>query len=102
MSNTIRWAVIAVLAGHALIHLLATVKGFHWTDVPEFTQPIGAGAGFLWLLAAILVLASAGLVAVGAPTWWWIVAVAAAGVSQVAIVTSWSDARAGTMGPRRR
>ncbi|MBB1032397.1 hypothetical protein G6027_16230, partial [Dietzia sp. SLG310A2-38A2] len=50
----------------------------------------------LWLLAALLVLATAAALAIGAPTWWWILAAVAAVVSQSAIVTSWSDARAGT------
>ena len=51
----------------------------------------------LWLAAAVLVLASAALLATGAPTWWWAVAGAAAVTSQVAIATSWSDAKAGTV-----
>jgi len=37
------------------------------------------------------------LIAVGDPTWWWVVAVCAAAVSQFAIVSSWSDARVGTI-----
>ncbi len=58
--------------------------------------PIGPGAGAVWLLAAALVLLCAGLVAAGTPTWWWVVAIIGAVVSQVAIATSWNDARAGT------
>ncbi|QCX27688.1 hypothetical protein FC770_08910 [Nocardioides jishulii] len=51
----------------------------------------------MWLLAAVLVLATAVLIVLGAPTWWWLIAAAAAVVSQLAVVTSWSDARAGTV-----
>ena len=51
----------------------------------------------MWLLAATLVLTAAVCIAVKAPIWWWIVAVCAAAVSQVAIGTSWSDAKAGTI-----
>ena len=97
MTSWLRWVVVAVLVGHGLIHLLGAAKGLRWADVPALTQPIGAGVGLLWLVAALLVLAAAGLVAVGAPTWWWAVAHGAAPVSQVAVVTSWSDARAGTV-----
>ena len=50
----------------------------------------------MWLVAATLVLAAAVCIAVKAPIWWWLVAVCAAAVSQVAIATSWSDAKAGT------
>ena len=97
MTSWIRWVVVAVLVGHGLIHLLGAAKGLRWADVPALTGPIGAGVGLLWLVAALLVLAAAGLVAVGAPTWWWAVALGAAAVSQVAVVTSWSDAKAGTV-----
>ena len=58
---------------------------------------IGVGAGVLWLLAAALVLTVAVFLGVGAPTWWWAPAIGAAVISQVAIATSWNDARAGTI-----
>ena len=87
---------VAVLAGHGLIHLLGVVKAFGWAEVSELEQPIGPGGGVVWLLAAVLVLASAVLIAAGAPTWWWAVAVLAAVVSQIAIATAWSDAKFGT------
>ena len=96
MTTVVRWIVVAVLAGHGLIHLLGVAKGFGWAEVTQLRQPIGAAGGALWLLAGILVLVSAGFIAVGAPTWWWWVAVLGAAVSEVAIATSWSDAKLGT------
>ncbi|MCW2803426.1 MAG: hypothetical protein JWN06_1643 [Propionibacteriaceae bacterium] len=92
-----RWIVVAVLVVHGLIHFLGVAKGFGWAEVPALKAPIGARGGVLWLLAATLVLATAVLIAVRAPTWWWMVAVCAATVSQVAIATSWSDAKVGTV-----
>jgi hypothetical protein len=83
--------------GHGLIYLLGVAKGFGWAAVPQLREPIEAWGGVLWLLAGLLVLTSAALIAVGAPTWWWVLAACGAAVSQVAIVTSWSDARAGTL-----
>lgn len=97
MANVLRWVVVAVLVGHGLIHLLGVAKGFGWAAVPQLKEPIGPGGGVLWLLAGTLVLASAALIAVGAPTWWWLVAGSAAVASQVAIATSWGDAKAGTL-----
>ena len=97
MITAFRWTLVAVLAGHGLIHLLGAAKGFGWADIPRLTQPISVLAGVLWLIAAALVLSTAALLAVGAPTWWWALALAAAVVSQVAIATSWSDARVGTI-----
>ena len=96
MTNVIRWVVVAVLVGHGFIHLLGAAKGLGWSEVGQLKEPIGPGLGVVWLIAAALVLASAGLVAVGAPTYWWALALGSAAVSQVAISTSWSDAKAGT------
>lgn len=92
----VRWGLVAVLAAHGLIHLLGAAKGLAWSDVSQLKEPIGPGAGVVWLLAATLVLVCAGLLVAGAPTWWWAVAVVGAAVSQVAIATSWNDAKAGT------
>jgi hypothetical protein len=89
--------VAVVLAGHGLIHLLGAAKGLGWADVPQLPQPIGVLTGALWLLAAALVLAAAAFLAVGAPSWWWAIALGAATMSQLVIATSWSDARTGTL-----
>lgn len=97
MAAVVRWVVVLVLVGHGLLHLLGVAKGFGWSEVAQLKQPIGVLGGVLWLIAGILVLASAVLIAAGAPTWWWVIAVLGAVVSEVAIVTSWSDAKAGTL-----
>ena len=97
MTRTLRWLLVAVLIGHGLIHLLGAAKGFGWATVSQLHEPIGVAAGILWLLAAALVLTAAALLARGAPTWWWALALGAAVTSQAAIVTSWSDAGAGTL-----
>ncbi len=97
MKNVLRWTMVVLLTGHGLIHLLGAAKGFGWAEVDQLAQPIGPAAGGLWLLAALLVLASAALLATGAPAWWWAVAAFGAVLSQCAIATSWSDAKAGTV-----
>ena len=63
--GSVRWVVVAVLAGHGLIHLLGVAKAFGWAEVSELEQPIGPGGDVVWLLAAVLVLASAVLIAAG-------------------------------------
>ena len=97
MTTALRWSVVALLAGHGLVHLLGAAKGFGWAQVPQLTEPIGVWAGMLWLLAATLVVTAAVLIALGAPTWWWVIALGAGAISQLAIATSWSDARAGSL-----
>lgn len=96
VTNAVRWALVTVLALHGLLHVLGLLKGFGWAQVSQLQEPIGQAAGVVWLSAALLVLAAAGLLATGVPTWWWAGALVAAAVSQIAIVTSWSDAKAGT------
>ena len=92
-----RWVLVAVLTIHGRLHLLGVVKGFGWAQVAQLTHPVGAAAGSLWLIAALTVLACAAFLAAGAGTWWWALALFAAAVSQAAVVTSWDDARAGTI-----
>jgi hypothetical protein len=96
MLATLRWMVVVVLVVHGLLHLPGVAAGFGWAEIEQLGQPIGPAGAVLWLLAALLVLATAATLAVGAPTWWWVLAAVAAVVSQTAILTSWSDAGAGT------
>ena len=97
MITVVRWVVVVVLVAHGLLHVLGVAKGFGWAEIPTLKSPIGTRAGFLWLLAATLVLAAAVMIALRVPAWWWMVALVAAAVSQVAIATSWSDAKVGTV-----
>ena len=97
MTTKLRWFLVAVLAGHGLLHLLGVTKGFGWADVSQLTEPIGVVGGMIWLVATALVLTTAALLAVGASTWWWAIALGAAAISQIAITSSWHDARAGTI-----
>jgi Family of unknown function (DUF6544) len=97
MRAVLRWAVGLVIVAHGLVHLLGVVEGFGWADVDQLTEPIGSAMGAAWLVACVLVVASGALLLARVP-WWWAVAAVAAGVSQVVIVTSWSDAKAGTLG----
>lgn len=95
--STLRWLLVALLAGHGCLHLLGAAKGLRWAEVPRLGAPIGTGAGLLWLVAAVVVIAAAVSLAGGAPTWWWALALVAAVASQLAVLTSWHDARAATV-----
>ena len=96
MRTALRLLLVAIILVHGLIHLMGAAKGFGWADVTALKQPISRSMGALWLVAALLILAAGGLLAVQAQ-WWWAVAVVAAVVSQAVIVTSWNDAKAGTL-----
>jgi hypothetical protein len=85
-----------ILIVHGLIHLMGFVKAFHPAAVPQLASPISRTAGMLWLVASALFLATAVLL-FSAPTAWWMSAVAAIVISQALIMSSWSDARHGTI-----
>lgn len=95
MRSVTRWVLVVIVAAHGLIHLMGVVKGFGWAEVGQLTQPIGTVGAVGWLVAAVVVLAAAGMLAVGSRAWWLAAALAAV-VSQAVIVTSWTDAKAGT------
>ena len=85
-----------LLVFHGLIHLLGPAKAFGWTDVSHVRTPISAGGGVLWLIAAILLGLAAVAEGVGA-RWWWFPALTGVLLSQALIVSTWSDAKFGTV-----
>jgi len=92
----IRSVFIVVLVLHGLIHLMGFAKAYGHAELAQLTQPISKGLGALWLLAALLLLATAGA-AWFWPRGWWILGALALLVSQGVIAASWSDAKFGTV-----
>lgn len=96
MRALVRRAVAAIVVVHGLIHLLGAAQGFGWVEVEALSDPIGAGWGVVWLTAGVLMTGAGVQLALARPMWWrW--GAGAVVVSQVAILSSWSDARAGTV-----
>lgn len=87
---------IVVLVLHGLIHLLGFAKAFGYAELTQLTRPISRGLGVLWLLAALLMLTTAGA-AWFRPGWWWALGALALLASQGVIAASWSDAKFGTV-----
>lgn len=92
----IRIAVAALFVLHGLIHLLGFAEGFGYVDLPQFTEPVSSAIGLLWLAAGLLCCAAAAALFL-APRWWWALGAVAVVMSQVVILTSWSDAKMGTV-----
>jgi len=92
----VRLVFAAIVAGHAIIHLLGFVKAFRLASLGTLTLPISHPMGLVWLAAALLLAASAGGLAIGHDRW-WLPATIGVALSQVAIVSSWGDAKAGTI-----
>jgi hypothetical protein len=81
---------------HSLIHLMGPAKAFGFAGLPQLAQPISKTMGLLWLLAAVLLVATAIALFVK-PAWWRSIGALALAVSQCAIATAWSDAKYGTI-----
>jgi hypothetical protein len=96
MYQLMRTTLTVLLALHGLLHLLGFAKAFGLARLPQLEQPISRPMGVAWLAAALLLLATAVAVNV-MPRWWWIPGIASLVLSQVVIVSSWSDARYGTL-----
>lgn len=86
----------ALLVVHGFIHLMGPAKAWGLAELPQLKQPISKGLGLLWLAAALLLLGTAAALFL-APGWWWELGAVALVVSQGVILSSWSDARYGTI-----
>ena len=96
MRRTLRWGFAVLVAVHGLIHLLGAAEGLRWAEVDELEGPTSAGAGMVWLAAAGLVL-TASVMTARRLRGWWLALAAAALLSQAVVVTSWADAKVGTV-----
>lgn len=91
-----RWLMFGVLVLHAFVHLTGFVHAFSLVEVSGLTGSISSSMGVVWLLAGLVVLATAGSWIAAPRQAWWLGAVALV-LSQVAIVSAWDDAKLGTL-----
>jgi hypothetical protein len=85
-----------LVALHGLIHLMGFAKSFGHASLPQLVQPISRAMGLVWLAAAALTLGASAASLAWPRSWWWMGA-ASVVVSQFVIVSSWSDAKFGTL-----
>ena len=91
-----RIALAVLLTAHALIHLMGFLKAFGFAELPQFTIPMSKPLGVAWLVA-MLALLGATTVLFAAPRSFWLVGGFGILISQFVIVSSWSDAKFGTL-----
>jgi hypothetical protein len=91
-----RIAFLILLGVHGLIHLLGFAKAFGLAELPQLVLPISRPWGALWLAAGVLTLATGAMLLL-APRWWWAVGAVALVASQAVILSSWGDAKFGTI-----
>ena len=90
------WIIAAILIVHGFIHLMGFAKAFGYASLPQLTSPISRETGVLWLIAGLLVCASA-LLLIARPRIGWVIGAVALVLSQCVIVATWHDAWAGTL-----
>jgi hypothetical protein len=81
---------------HGLIHTIGFLKAFHIIDIDQLSKEISRPQGVVWLLTAILLLISAFLFLYNHAHWIFLAFIAVV-ISQVLIISTWSDAKFGTI-----
>lgn len=92
----LKFLFIFIVALHGLIHLMGFAKAFRFAEMNQLTQAISKAQGIFWLAATLLFLVTASLFLLK-KEWWLIVASAAVVISQSLIMTSWQDAKFGSL-----
>ena len=96
MIAVVTFAFVVFLVIHALIHVMGFAKAFGYADLPGLTVPISPAMGVIWQLAACLLFGAACAV-YGWPRIWWLLGMLGVVVSMIAIVPSWTAAKAGAL-----
>lgn len=89
-----RGVLFAILLVHGLIHGLGFARAFGLA-VPRL-RAVSRPVGILWLAAGLALVVAAGLL-LAAVSWWWSVALLGAVLSQILVVSMWSEAKYGTV-----
>ncbi len=88
--------VISILIIHGIIHLFGFVKAFNYAEMKELKLPISKRLGRIWFLTFVLFIAAAMQYTFDIK-YWWLTAAVATIISQITIITSWQDAKFGTV-----
>ena len=92
----LRYLVAFVILIHGLIHLIGFSKAMGYIHLRQFSIVITKPIGMLWLLAAVLFIATAFLFVQKNNGWWWM-ALPAVVLSQILVINYWSNAKYGTI-----
>ncbi|KAA3622193.1 MAG: hypothetical protein DWQ02_26460 [Bacteroidetes bacterium] len=86
----------AILLVHGLIHLMGFAKAFSLASLEELSHSISKPFGIIWLITTILFLVTF-IMLITNGNGWWIAGLAAIILSQIIIISTWSDAKWGTL-----
>ena len=96
VTSTVKGALILLLLLHAAIHVMGFVKALDPSALPDLELGVSQAWGVVWLIAALLMGATA-ITSILEFRLWWALALVAALLSQVAIVAHFGDAKFGTI-----
>lgn len=85
-----------IIALHGFIHFMGFAKAFRYGNITQITKQVSKPEGICWFITACLFIVALALF-LGNKEWWTIVTIAAIILSQILIVTVWSDAKFGTI-----
>ena len=91
-----RYILFFILIIHGMIHFMGFAKAFGYGAVSQLTKDISRQMGAWWFFTAVLFIAAAVIFLTNKDTWWMTASVAAI-ISQVLIISSWQDAKFGTI-----
>jgi hypothetical protein len=92
----LRICLFILLLVHGVIHVVGLFHAYQWLSIAALSKPMARSIGLLWGFAGLLLLASAALMLWRNERWWMVTGVAIV-VSQGLIVSTWHDARFGTI-----
>jgi hypothetical protein len=81
---------------HGLIHFMGFSKAYSYGNITQITKDISKPNGLVWFLVAILFVVATLLFLLKKESWPYI-AIVAAVVSQILIITVWKDAKFGSI-----
>ncbi len=91
-----KYFLVALFIVHGLIHLIGFATAFNLSQSALIRAFIPRTVGLLWLATAVLLVISGAVLLAGA-NWWWLTALIGIVLSQVLIISTWSDAKFGTL-----
>lgn len=89
-------AFILLVGIHLLIHSIGFIKAFKMAEISALTHQISSFQGILWLCSVIMFLIMIILFAID-NRFWTVIAIPAIILSQVLIITTWSDSKYGSL-----
>lgn len=87
---------IILVVSHGLLHLIGFSRAFFPRSFGGSSQSISKKNGILWLIAAVLFLGAV-LLLLTQSDFWWLSAAIGVIMSQYVIITSWTEAKYGTV-----